>query len=174
MHNLTIRKVTIADINKLQSVSRQTFFETFAEVNTAANMQKYLDENLSLERLQAELNNPESEFYFASNNEQIVGYLKINVGQAQNELQDNNALELERIYVLKEYQGSGVGQVLFDIAIQVARRRRSEFLWLGVWEKNFKALKFYERFGFIEFDKHIFLLGDDIQTDIMMKLLLKD
>ena len=174
MHNLTIRKVTIADIKKLQSVSRQTFFETFAEVNTAANMQKYLDENLSLERLQAELNNPESEFYFASNNEQIVGYLKINVGQAQNELQDNNALELERIYVLKEYQGSGVGQVLFDIAIQVARRRRSEFLWLGVWEKNFKALKFYERFGFIEFDKHIFKLGNDVQTDIMMKLLLKD
>ena len=170
MDSIAVRKVTIADINELQSVSRQTFFETFAEVNTAANMRKYLDENLSLERLLVELNHPESEFYFASNNDQIVGYLKINFGQAQTELQNPLALEIERIYVLKEHQGSGVGQVLFDIAIQVARRHKSEFLWLGVWEKNFKALKFYKKFGFVEFDRHIFKLGDDVQTDIMMKL----
>lgn len=137
-------------------------------------MRKYLDENLGLERLQSELNNSESEFYFVSRQHIILGYLKINFGQAQTELQNPKALEIERIYVLKEFQGSGVGQILFNLALQAAKNQKSEFLWLGVWEKNFKALKFYKKFGFIEFDKHIFKLGNDVQTDIMMKLVLEN
>ena len=172
MDKIEIKKATIADIEKLQNIGRQTFFETFAEANTEEDMQKYLNENFSDSRLKAELINPESDFYFASISKKVVGYLKINFGQAQTELKVNNALEIERIYVLKEFHGKQVGQVLYNKAMQVAKQHNIDILWLGVWEENPRAIKFYRKNGFVEFDKHIFKLGNDEQIDIMMKLYL--
>jgi ribosomal protein S18 acetylase RimI-like enzyme len=165
-----IKRVTIADIEKLQNIGRQTFYETFAEANTEEDMQKYLNENFSALKLKAELINPDSEFYFATISKKVVGYLKINFGQAQTELKVNNSLEIERIYVLKEFHGKQVGQVLYDKARQVAKHHNIEILWLGVWEENSRAIRFYKKNGFVEFDKHIFKLGNDEQIDIMMKL----
>jgi diamine N-acetyltransferase len=173
MDKIEIKKVTIADIENLQNIGRQTFYETFAEANTEGDMQQYLTENFSATKLKSELINPDSEFYFASISKKVVGYLKINFGQAQTELKLNNALEIERIYVLKEFHGKQVGQVLYDKAMQVAKRLNVDILWLGVWEENPRAIRFYKKNGFVEFDKHIFRLGNDEQTDIMMKLELK-
>jgi ribosomal protein S18 acetylase RimI-like enzyme len=104
----------------------------------------------------------------------VIGYLKLNFGQSQTELQDNRALEIERIYVLKEFHGKSVGQLLYAKASQIARQKRADYVWLGVWEENPRAISFYKKNGFIEFDKHVFLLGKDEQTDIMMKLKLND
>jgi ribosomal protein S18 acetylase RimI-like enzyme len=104
---------------------------------------------------------------------EVVGYLKLNFGQSQTELKDSKALEIERIYVLKEFQGKNIGQLLYEKAIQIANQNNAEYVWLGVWEENEKAIKFYTKNGFVAFDKHIFKLGDDEQTDIMMKLTLK-
>jgi ribosomal protein S18 acetylase RimI-like enzyme len=174
MDKIEIRKVTIVDIEKLQNIGRQTFYETFAEANTEENMQKYLTENFSATKLKSELINTDSEFYFASINKRVVGYLKINFGQAQTELKVNNALEIERIYVLKELHGKQVGQVLYNKAMQVAIRLNVDILWMGVWEENPRAIRFYKKNGFVEFDKPIFRLGNDEQTDIMMKLDLKN
>jgi ribosomal protein S18 acetylase RimI-like enzyme len=170
MDKIEIKKVIIVDIEKLQNIGRQTFYETFAEANTEEDMQKYLNENFNTPRLKAELSNHNSEFYFASISKKVVGYLKINFGQAQTELKVNNALEIERIYVLKEFHGKQVGQVLYNKAMQVAKRHNVDFLWLGVWEENPRAIRFYKKNGFAEFDKHIFKLGNDEQIDIMMKL----
>jgi len=102
-----------------------------------------------------------------------VGYLKLNFGSSQTELKDDRALEIERIYVLKEFHGKSVGQELYEKAIYVARQKNADYVWLGVWEQNPRAINFYKKNGFIEFDKHIFKLGEDEQTDIMMKLQLK-
>lgn len=113
MDKIEIKNVTIVDIEKLQNIGRQTFYETFAEANTEEDMQKYLNENFSAPKLKAELSNPDSEFYFAAICKKVVGYLKINFGQAQTELKVNNALEIERIYVLREFHGKQVGQVLY-------------------------------------------------------------
>jgi diamine N-acetyltransferase len=170
MDNIVIKKASIEDIVKLQIIGRQTFYETFAERNTEENMRKYLDEVFSIDRLTTELNNQESEFYFAVFENQVIGYLKINTGNAQTELQDKSALEIERIYVLKEYQGKKIGQLLYETALQIAVRAKAEYLWLGVWEENHKAKNFYIKNGFIDFDRHIFRLGNEKQTDIMMKL----
>jgi diamine N-acetyltransferase len=170
MTNIDIREVTSNDIVQLQKISRQTFHETFAALNSEENMAKYLEEELSIEKLTAELNNTDSAFYFAVYNANVIGYLKLNFGESQTELKDKKAVEIERIYVLKEFQGQHIGQLLYDKAIQVARQKNAEYAWLGVWEENTKAINFYKKNGFIEFDKHIFLLGDDAQTDIMMKL----
>lgn len=81
-------------------------------------------------------------------------------------------MEIERIYVLKAYLGLGLGQFMFDQAIEIGRKKQLNVLWLGVWEENQSALNFYKKNGLIEFDKHKFLLGDDQQTDVLMKIVL--
>jgi diamine N-acetyltransferase len=170
MTNFTIRAINLKDLQELQSISKQTFTETFASSNSKENMDKYLNEALSLEKLTEELNNPNSLFYFIEENDTPIGYLKLNMGASQTELNDNTALEIERIYVTQAYQGKKIGQQLYEKAIQVAKEKGVEYIWLGVWEENHKAIHFYSKNGFVPFDKHIFILGDEAQTDIMMKL----
>lgn len=168
--HIDIKKVTLDNVEQLQKIGRQTFMETFSVGNTEENMRKYLDEGFSLEKLTTELTDQNAEFYFAMTGEEVVGYLKLNSGLSQTELKDDNAIEIERIYVLKEFHGKTVGQMLYEKAIQIARQKKANYVWLGVWEENPRAINFYRKNGFVEFDKHIFKLGDDEQTDIMMKL----
>jgi len=170
---IEIRKAALSDLEQLQTIGKQTFFETFAEANTTENMKSYLESAYSVEQLTGELTNQFSEFYFALFDNKIAGYLKINYGLSQTELKDQNALEIERIYVLKEFQGKKVGQALYDTAYKIAMQRDVDYLWLGVWEENPRAISFYRKNGFIGFDRHIFKLGEDEQTDIMMRLKLK-
>lgn len=172
MEEIEIRKIGLDDIEILQKIGRQTFFETFSDTNTAEDMQEYLEKSFYKDKLLAEVENPQSEFYFAQENREVIGYLKLNFGQSQTELKNENSVEIERIYVLNAYQGKKVGQKLYEKALAVAKERKAQFLWLGVWEKNEKAIRFYQKNGFAPFDKHIFVLGNDEQTDIMMKLLL--
>lgn len=167
---MKIRKINIDDLETLRNLSIQTFKETFEEVNTEEDMQKYLDENLSIEKLKTELENPNSEFYFAENNDEILGYLKLNFKDAQTEKLEENHFEIERIYVLKAFLGQKIGQILFDKAIEIGREKNLEYVWLGVWEENHRAIRFYEKNGFEIFGKHDFVLGKDVQTDLLMKL----
>jgi ribosomal protein S18 acetylase RimI-like enzyme len=171
---IDIKKVTLDDIDQLQKISRQTFYETFSGGNTEENMEIYLVEGFSIEKLTAELKDKNVEFYFSTLDNSVIGYLKVNFGEAQTELQDDKALEIERIYVSKEFHGKNVGQILYDKAIQIAKLKKTDYVWLGVWEENPRAINFYKKNGFIEFGKHIFKLGNDEQTDIMMKRKLRD
>jgi ribosomal protein S18 acetylase RimI-like enzyme len=173
MKPVDITRVTLNDIEELQKISRQTFFDTFSVANTKENMDKYLEQDLSTERLTIELSNRNSEFYFARLEGCVIGYLKLNLGQSQTALNDDKALEIERIYVQKEFHGKKVGQLLYEKAMQIASQKDADYVWLGVWEKNLRAINFYKKNGFVEFDKHIFKLGNDEQTDIMMRLQLR-
>jgi ribosomal protein S18 acetylase RimI-like enzyme len=168
--NIEIVQINHSQIAALQQIGLKTFAETFAESNSAENMAKYLEEAYAYEKISAELNDANSFFYFAMLDEKVIGYLKLNMGVSQTELKDNDALEIERIYVLKEFHGKKVGQLLFDKAIQIAKEQHVAYVWLGVWEENKRALQFYTKNGFVEFDQHVFVLGDEAQTDIMMKL----
>lgn len=165
-----IEKVLLDDIEKLQVLSRKTFGETFTDRNTVENMDKYLDEEMSIAKLTLELKNPDSEFYFALLNNEPIGYLKLNKGQAQTDIKDDVSLEIERIYVVKEFHGKKVGQALYNKAFEIAKDTTVEYLWLGVWEENDKAINFYSKHGFKAFDTHLFMLGNDVQKDILMKL----
>ncbi len=167
--NLHIRKVDPAEWETLQRMSRKTFFEAFAAVNTAGNMQAFLDTAFAESKLRNELNDPESDFYFACIDNEPIAYLKINFGRSQTELKTNESLEVERIYVDASAQGKGIGQLMLDYAIDIARQQKTKFIWLGVWEKNPGAIRFYERNGFAAFSQHTFKVGDDPQTDILMK-----
>jgi len=168
--NIQIKKIGLTELDQLQKIGRQTFYETFSEANSEENMKDYLEKGFSPEKLTTELTDENSEFYFATLNNEVIGYLKINFGPSQTELKDDKTLEIERIYVSKEFHGKKVGQLLYDKAIEIAKQKKSEYVWLGVWEENLRALSFYRKNGFVEFDKHIFKLGNDEQTDLMMKL----
>ena len=174
MDTIDIIKVEPGDIDQLKLIGKQTFLETFSSGNTEDNMQKYLHDGFNDKKLSAELNNPNSEFYFATMDTNIIGYLKLNFGESQTEIKDDKGLEIERIYVLKEFHGKKVGKLLYDKAMEVAKTKNADYVWLGIWEENPRAINFYKKNGFVEFDKHIFKLGDDEQTDIMMRLELND
>ena len=170
MSKIKIKKATIFDLETIQEISKQTFIETFAEVNTPENMDNYIQKNFNKEQIASEINNRDSVFYLAIFDNETVGYLKLNFGKAQTESFNEHALEIHRIYVLKAFHGKKIGQLLLDEALKIAQQAKAEYLWLGVWEENHRALQFYTKNGFVEFDKHIFTLGNDIQTDLLMKL----
>jgi ribosomal protein S18 acetylase RimI-like enzyme len=174
MDGIEIKKVTLMELEDLLRISRRTFMDTFSADNSEENLRKYIDDNINRDKLAMELKNQNSEFYFSVFQDKPIGYLKLNHGLAQTELKDSTTLEIERIYVLKEFHGKKVGQLLVDLACQIAKGAEYEYVWLGVWEKNLKAIYFYKKNGFVEFDKHIFRLGEDEQTDIMMKMDLLD
>ncbi|MEE4313817.1 MAG: GNAT family N-acetyltransferase [Desulfofustis sp.] len=170
MQRIEIKQVSPDDLGQLQEICRSTFAETFADDNSEENIAEYLANGFSVEKLTDELNDPNSQFYFARIDGQAIGYLKVNSGASQTEIRDSHALEIERIYVLKAYHGKHVGKLLYEKALEISKQNEIEYMWLGVWEKNPRALRFYKKIGFQEFDKHIFTLGNEKQTDIMMKL----
>lgn len=170
MNPITIKKATISDLEIIQEISIQTFTETFADVNSAENMKNYVHDNFNSAKVASEINNRESAFYIASLENETVGYLKLNFGNAQTEIVNKQAIEIHRIYVSKAFLGKKIGQLLLDEAIKIARQSGANYLWLGVWEENYRALQFYRKNGFVKFDKHVFILGKEEQTDLLMQL----
>jgi len=168
-----IEKVLLPEIQTLKTFAEQTFLDTYASQNTEEDMANYLADHFNLKLLTEEVISSDAEYYLAKIEKEVVGYFKLNYGQAQTEVVDENAVEIERIYASTQYHGKGVGKVLFESILQIAQSRAASFIWLGVWEKNPRAIRFYEKCGFVEFDKHVFVLGTDEQTDLMMKLELK-
>lgn len=169
MNLIEIRKATIADLKELQKISIQTFTATYAAVNTPENITNYIEKNFNAVQLTTEINNPNSLFYIAISKSNIVGYLKINIGDAQTENINKNALEIHRIYVLQTFHGKNIGRLLLNEVKKIAQLTGVDYIWLGVWEENHRAIRFYTKNEFVVFDKHIFSLGNDEQTDLMMQ-----
>ena len=169
MNTIEIRKATVSDLETIQNISSQTFKETFAAVNTPENISNYVKESFNLKQLETELNNANSQFYVVYSNAEVVGYLKVNFGEAQTESFKDNALEVQRIYVLQNFHGKNIGQLLLDEVKKIAKSSGVDCVWLGVWEENYRAIRFYTKNGFVLFDKHVFMMGNDEQTDLLMQ-----
>jgi ribosomal protein S18 acetylase RimI-like enzyme len=160
---------SLEDLPLLQEIGYETFNETFKHMNTPSNMNAYLEKAFNLEKLKQELINPNSTFYFMYSEGNLAGYLKVNIENAQTELAASNSLEIERIYLNKEYQGKGFGRILLNKGLEIAENMGKTFVWLGVWEKNTTAIAFYKKMGFTEIDTHVFYMGDEKQTDYIMR-----
>lgn len=163
-----IRVVTADDVAKLQEISRITFKDTFDPYTRSADMQKFLDEVYATDKLLAQINNPDSRFLFLIKGGEVAGYLKINVGAAQTEHLQENALEVERIYLLPKFQHQGLGNVLFDYALNIAQKEGKAYVWLGVYEHNVNAQHFYKRHGFHKVSQHVYQVGSDPQIDWLL------
>ncbi|MCB0670125.1 MAG: GNAT family N-acetyltransferase [Saprospiraceae bacterium] len=165
-----IVKVDTKDLDDLRQLSIETFVHAFGALNTKENMQLYLAQAFSIEQLNSELNNPDSFFYYVLQDKKIAGYLKLNSGRGQTEIKSANGLEIERIYVHPEFQGNGLGSKMLDFAKEIGNKLKKDFIWLGVWDQNQGAIRFYQRNGFYQFDSHAFMLGKDRQIDLLLRL----
>jgi ribosomal protein S18 acetylase RimI-like enzyme len=166
---LNIRRARIEDANLLVELGAQTFADTFTEDNTPEDMSSYLAASFNLETLTAELADPLSIFYIAEADGAAAGYAKIHSGKASNGVEGQKPIELVRLYVSRKYLGHGVGQALMQRCIDEAREMGFQTIWLGVWERNNRALAFYRKWDFREVGEHIFQLGSDSQRDILMQ-----
>jgi len=156
------------DLKTLRELCISTFKESYAHVNTKEDMDLYVAEKFSEQVLSEELVATGTAYYMICSGNDPVGYMKLNSGKVP-KTADTEGIEIERIYVSKRFQGKGYGQQLFLKAVNVALSSHVKIIWLGVWEKNLKAIKFYKRNGFVEFGAQIFTLGRDKQTDFLMK-----
>lgn len=157
------------DALTLLELSRKTFFDAFAAQNDPADMDLYASKAFTIDKINFELETADSYFYYALIDNDIAGYLKLNFNSAQTDINDPEALEIERIYVLERYQGLKIGRQLMDFAINKAISTGKAYVWLGVWEHNQKAIAFYRSKGFEVFGSHPFKLGGDNQLDLLMK-----
>ena len=171
--DVVIKKATENDLVPLKEISIKTFCETFAKYNTPEETQKYIDTNFTDEQILKEINTKGSSFYLAYLKDKVIAYLKLNTGEAQTEEQGNESIEIQRIYVLAECKGKGIGSLLMQIAEEEASKANCKRIWLGVWEHNDDAIAFYTKKGYKRFSEHIFMYGSEKQTDYLMEKIIK-
>lgn len=167
--SIATRLATLEDVPALAEIGARTFHDTFAQYNTEEDMQLYLEKTFTHDQLLREMNDPASTFVLAKDGDVVVGYAKLRDGKNPNELNEEHGIEIERIYSSKDYLGKNVGKALMQTCLNIAQQRGYTIVWLGVWEHNPRAIAFYEKWGFEKFGAHPFLLGNDLQTDILMK-----
>ncbi len=169
---IVLKKCELKDLRELLEIAKRTFIDAFEKDNNPDDFKIYLASAFSEKQLKKEILNPNSHFYFAFLDGVLVGYFKLNEGDAQNEQFKETTIELERIYVLDTFQKQGVGKKLLFEVIRIASNKNASFLWLGVWEENEAAIRFYERYGFEKFSEHSYFIGTDKQQDWLLKLTL--
>lgn len=153
---IRIERCTSEHVCELQEISYETFNETFKAQNSPENMKAYLEKAFNREQLATELSVADSQFLFIYVNDEIAGYMKVNINDAQSEKMGVESLEIERIYIKKVFQKHGLGKVLLHKAIEMATEHHKTSIWLGVWEKNENAIAFYEKMGFVQQEPMLF------------------
>ena len=161
-------------MGQLATISRTTFIDAFEKDNDPEDFKAYIDYAFEGSKLLKQLENPGTIFYFVYKSADLVGYLKLNENDAQTDIKSDEGMELERIYVLKDFQGQQIGQWMLDGTKIIASDKKKSFLWLGVWEKNLKAIRFYQNNGFSKFGTHPYYIGKDKQTDWLMRFEVDD
>jgi len=148
----------------------RTFYDTFAKDNTPENIDAYLKKSFSPEIQFNELSQPDIIFLIAEFEDMPIGYAQLMINSKDESIRSTQPLEIRRIYASQEYLGKGVGKELMQAITSEAKLRGCDCIWLGVWEKNQRAIDFYEKWGFREVGTHIFSVGDDPQNDFVMEL----
>lgn len=166
---IVIREAIIEDAKLIADISHQTFYETFAAHNSPQDMEKFLNFQFTKGKLMLEVGVRGNTFLLAYDKKEVAGYVKLRDEKVPLSLGSLNALEVARIYATTNRIGKGVGSALMQASIDMAARKKKQWLWLGVWEKNQRAIDFYTKWGFEKFDETDFLLGDDLQNDWLMK-----
>jgi diamine N-acetyltransferase len=159
-----------ADAELIADLSRRTFYDTFAPHNTPENMEQFLQTQFNRNLLIRQVGAPRNTFVLARLNDQPVGYARLYEGtELPRGIAGTNSIEIARLYAEQQVIGKGIGKALMQTCLDVARQKEKEWIWLGVWERNQRAIAFYEKMGFGIFDRHIFLLGQDVQYDWWMR-----
>lgn len=171
---IVFRPIQTNEVDELKSIATTTFVQSYEHLNDPENFGRYITKAFTQEKLLEEIKNDESYYYFVLLNENIIGYLKLNVGMSQTEDYGDEYLEIERIYLDRGYQRRGIGSRMMSYALARGRALHKKKVWLGVWDRNPKAIRFYEGVGFSITGEHIFQFGDEDQRDLIMEMDIPD
>lgn len=166
---ISVRTCNQKDVEALVALGIKTFRDTFDEYNTPENMIHYINDTFTRKIIEHEMKQPGTVFFLAFDGRKAAGYAKVRSSHTPTGLSSTSALEIERLYAHREYVGKRVGYMLMQTCLAYAKKKNIQTLWLGVWEKNARAISFYEKNGFVRFGQHTFMLGQDAQTDWLMK-----
>jgi ribosomal protein S18 acetylase RimI-like enzyme len=166
----TTRVASTNDAEILVDIGIKTFRDTFGSENTAANMRSYLEKTFTVDQIRKDLADTRCTYMLLYDNHRVIGYAKLMKGDS--DPNEPRKIEIERIYAIEEYIGKKAGQTLMQTCLDFAQRDGYSKVWLGVWEHNARAIAFYEKWGFKKVGTHPFLLGDDLQTDLVMEKML--
>jgi ribosomal protein S18 acetylase RimI-like enzyme len=164
---LTIRTAAATDADALARIAWKSFYDAFAEhpKNAPDDMKSYMEEAFSVEAIAEDLSDPDAVYFVAEIEGELVGYAKLKKNSREDCVSGTNPIELCRLYSLNEYIGRGIGKSLMLKCLEFAEENAHDFMWLGVWEFNYRAQDFYKKFGFEKCGEHVFQLGSDAQTD---------
>ena len=166
--NHLLRRAVWSDAVTLLEFAARTYYETFSTVNTPENMKAYMDSAFTLPQLQEEMQDPRAIFLLMETEGVLCGYAKLLPGQPPDCVTDENAIELVRFYVDQAWHGSGLASILMEACLDEARQLGFQTIYLGVWERNFRAQAFYRKWKFVRVGEHVFQMGDDPQIDWWM------
>ena len=165
---VSIQPATFPDTQALRNLSEQTFIDTYAVFNTPENMEKHISTKFTLEQIQSELTDSSVQYLLLKKEGQLIGFTKLVKNHVPKELSSTNVIEIERFYVDKAFHGQHLGKNLMNVCLDWCREAGFETVWLGVWEKNARALQFYTKMGFEKIGEHVFVLGTEVQNDYVM------
>lgn len=170
-NDLKIRRGKIEDAETLMPLAIKIFNDTFAghPLNKPEDMETYTAEAFSLEQVRRELTDENKIVFIAEIEGEMIGFAKLKEHSTENCITDPNPIELQRFYIAHEFHGQGIAKTLMESVLDEARSKNYQTIWLGVWEYNPRAQRFYEKLGFQVVGKHIFVLGSDPQTDLVME-----
>ncbi len=169
--NLNIRRASAEDAETLSRIGWQSFDEAFADhpKNHPDDMRVYMNEAFSVETIAGELAEAKTVYLIAESDGEAAGYAKIKLDAREEGVSGERVLELCRLYALDKFIGKGIGKNLMIKVFKIAEETERDTVWLGVWEYNFRAQKFYEKFGFEKCGEHVFQLGSDSQIDWILQ-----
>lgn len=166
---MEISRVQISELETLRSMAERTFRIAFQASNDPVRFESYCEKAFSIVRFRQELEHLQSQFWFCREEDTLVAYLKLNFDRHPAELESPRTVQVERLYVEPAFQGRRIGEKLLDFAKTQAKMAGAEWVWLSVWQENPPAVRFYERCGFEIFGTQTFWLGDEAQTDWLVK-----
>lgn len=163
---LSIRTAHPSDAALISDLGARTFYESYADQNTAEDMAMYLSEHFTPEQMLSEIHDPDALFFIAFLENEVVGYTKVRNDREKSP--QPGSLQLQRIYVVKEHKGKGIGAALLEACLEYARNRGFFSIWLSVWEQNPAAIAFYYKCGFVQTGTSVFVLGNAEQHDLVL------
>jgi diamine N-acetyltransferase len=171
--SVSIRNCSPDDAEAIVSLGIRTFRDTFDEMNTPENMMHYLNNTFTLRKIKDEIMEPGAVFFLAEKHKKAIGYANMRISEKPDGLKGGSAIEIQRLYADKNHIGTRIGYALMNTCLHYAQDHHYDTVWLGVWEHNERALAFYKKWGFERFGEHVFMLGDDAQTDLLLQKQLK-
>lgn len=171
MNPIEIREANVDDAKALTDLAYTTFWDAFAHhpKNAPDDLAHYMRQAFNVDQIAAELADEKSIFLIAEIEGEPAGYAKIIIGAIEPDIKAERPVELNRLYSHQQFLGKGIGQALMDACFERAKQEARDVMWLGVWEYNPRAQRFYEKNGFRVVGSHTFQLGEDPQTDLLMQ-----